>query len=142
MAAAGSVAVQPGCACGLVDAIGGATLEFPGAPAGTYRLEVEAEAEVVAVEVTWRDGACAPVVADGARVHLEGCSTWGGTTELSLLVSDPDLETGPRAVTVRVFRDGALIATAQPALRYHDVDPNGAFCDPHVEQARAAIALP
>ena len=49
---------------------------------------------------------------------------------------------GPRALTVRVFRDGELRLTAQPQLTYHSAGRGGIACGGDVEQADAMIVLP
>ncbi len=135
-----AASLTSGCACPLVYVAPGASLTFATGVPGHYRFEVDAWGETVVVEADWGSGVCTGGgLVERGRLRVEPCGGWSG---LSLLVTNTDLDTGPRALTVRVFRDGELRLTAQPQLTYHSADRGGIACGGDVEQADAMIVLP
>ncbi|HSK03893.1 MAG TPA: hypothetical protein VK932_21720 [Kofleriaceae bacterium] len=135
-----------GCACSLIDLHQGlrVDLAIPEAP-DTYRIEVDAEGEVLSLslqvtgpsETLCLDGGCQVV---GERVMLvDGFPSEGH--RLAVRISSLEEEGGPETATVRVFRGGALAAEDTFEPRYETDYPNGRGCGKHVH-ASASLVVP
>lgn len=135
-----------GCTCPLIAYHQGlrVDLALPEAP-DTYRIEVDAEGEVLSLslqvtgpsETRCLDGGCQVV---GERVMLMDSFPSEGH-RLAVLISSLEEEGGPEAATVRVFRGGTLAAEGTFEPRYETEYPNGRSCGKQVH-ASASLDVP
>jgi hypothetical protein len=140
-----SAGCLPGMTCSLIGFDNGlrVDLALPEAPA-TYRIEVEAEGEVLALSLQ--------VTGPHETVCLDGCMAVGQRVMLSngfpseghrlaVTIATADGDGGPEAATVRVFRGSALAAEDTFEPRYETDEPNGRGCGEHVH-ASASLVVP
>jgi hypothetical protein len=140
-AALASAGCFPPTVCTLVGYENGLRVEIdvpavaPGAPA-TYRVEVEADGEVLALEyeltaerAEWAQ--CLECQVSGERLVFSDSFPREGS-ELAVVIGRADGEGGPRTAIVRVSRGGALAAEATFEPRYQTDEPNGPGCGEHV----------
>jgi hypothetical protein len=116
-------------------------IAVPDAPA-TYRVEVDAEGDVLALEyeVTAQGARCLACTATGERVQLRDRGPLD-LHSLAVNIEHTDHEDGPRVATVRVFRGDTLAAEDTFEPRYETDEPNGPGCGEHVF-ASAAMVVP
>jgi hypothetical protein len=116
-------------------------LDVPDAPA-TYRVEVEAEGEVLALvyEFTAERARCLACTATGERLRLDDSFPRDGLG-LAVNIGRTDNKGGPRTATVRVLRGDALVAEDTFEPRYETDEPNGPGCGEHVFAA-ADLVVP
>lgn len=145
IATVATTTMSSGCGCNAIQLVGGAELMIAPTVAGLYRVEIEAWGELRSVEVRHNGTRCeASAYASGTKLAIEACGFTSSerTDGISVRVSDLEQTDGPRQLTVRVFRDGVLVHTAQPALTYEQHIASGALCSGDAYTAEAIIALP
>jgi hypothetical protein len=116
-------------------------IDVPPAP-DTYRVEIEAEGEVLEVqyEVTGSGQACSGCLASGDRLRIsDGFAP--DAEDLGLNIGLTDDAGGPRIATVRVFRGTVLAAEETFEPRYEVDEPNGRGCGEQVH-ASATLVVP
>ena len=134
--------------CGLI--CGGAlpheglqlVVDVPPAP-DTYRVEIEAEGEVLEVSYEFLGqgrSECSGCTATGARLTISGGFT-PSAEDLGLNIGLVDDAGGPRTATVRVFRGTVLAAEETFEPRYEVDEPNGRGCGERVH-ASATVVVP
>lgn len=135
-----------GCVCSAIELHQGLTvgLAVPEDP-DTYRIEVEADGEVLALglqvvgphETACLEDGC---MARGQRVRISHGFAQEGH-RLSVSIANMEGEGGPETATVRVFRGGTLAAEETFEPRYETEYPNGRSCGKQVH-ASASLAVP
>lgn len=136
--------MSAGCTCGLIELDNGlhVDIEVPAAPA-TYRVEVEADGELLALsyEIAEQEVRCLlGCNVTGARLTLSD-SFPSDLEGLAVTIRRLDSERGPASATVRVFRGETLAAEATFEPSYETDYPNGRSCGEHVH-ASATLAVP
>ena len=114
----------------------------PGAAPVVYRVEVEADGDVLALayEVTPERARCLECTISGERLTLTDSFPLDGE-ELAVNIGRTDGSGGPRTAVVRVFRGDAPAAEATFEPRYQTDEPNGPGCGERVFAA-ADLAVP
>jgi hypothetical protein len=134
--------------CTAVGYVDGLTVHvsFPSTPA-TYRLELEAEGEILGFRYTVPISPDSNLSLDCPNCGLEGqrIVLHGGVrldeSQVSVVVGRRDRAEGPSEVTARVYRDDALAAELTFEPRYDSDEPNGPGCGTHTF-ASASLTVP
>lgn len=132
------VCTEIGCVDGLVISFGRGVEWAP----GTYVFSIDADG----VEQTCKGMLPLPPCASGGALTCTGNVATIGESGCALPASqhgfaDIQLRSGPSKVTLRIERDGVVLADETLVPTYRTSQPNGPNCDPICRQASATIAL-